>query len=444
MPRPEMIAVQEEHIRRILENEVGEKGKEKDKKEGSDKKESGKRESKKEEPKKEKPKLLPEQLEVLKRYDRSNKLNELKSSTRMCYLSRLRTFSQEVRRPYENVTREDVEKFISGIIDRRQSPNLYKIVIKKFFQWLSDMEDKEYPETVKWIKIKNGKSNHLLPEDLLTPKEIKMLVNAADNFRDKALIMVLQESAARVGELVNIKVGRDILFDEYGARVRLTGKTGTRQVRLVDSVPSLRTWIECHPAKDDPEAPLFISVSKQNRGEGLSEVGVRSILKSLVKRANIKKHVYCHLFRHTRLTELSRGGLSGMGLKQFAGWSDRSTQESTYIHLSSGDVDKKILEMHGIVDRKDKDEEDVLKSKVCPFCQTKCPAMNRFCMNCGREIVDMKQAEEKIAKRNAHDKVFEIMVKSLLTKGSFDLEDLKKELELQSNREIKAGIGLIN
>jgi len=72
------------------------------------------------------------------------------------------------------------------------------------------------------------------------------MIEACDNPRDRALVHVLYESGARSGELLNMKIG-DVEFDQYGAVIRVCGKTGPRRLRLIESVPDLQLWLSMHP-----------------------------------------------------------------------------------------------------------------------------------------------------------------------------------------------------
>ena len=55
-------------------------------------------------------------------------------------------------------------------------------------------------------------------------------------------------------------------FDNYGAFINVDGKTGSRPIRLVKSVPNLANWLDNHPQKEDPEAPLWIILEKPKFG----------------------------------------------------------------------------------------------------------------------------------------------------------------------------------
>jgi len=40
----------------------------------------------------------------------------------------------------------------------------------------------------------------------------------------------------------------------------LKGKTGVRRVRTINATPYLHDWLNMHPNKDDPEAPLWVNI----------------------------------------------------------------------------------------------------------------------------------------------------------------------------------------
>lgn len=58
------------------------------------------------------------------------------------------------------------------------------------------------------------------------------MINTAKHPRDKALIAILYDSGARVGEIAGLLV-KHVSFDQLGAVIMVKGKTGMRRVRLV-------------------------------------------------------------------------------------------------------------------------------------------------------------------------------------------------------------------
>jgi len=60
-----------------------------------------------------------------------------------------------------------------------------------------------------------------------------------------------------------------------------------------------------HPAKNDPEAPLWIKRNKKGV-EPLDHASISKIIKRGAEKAEIKKRVHAHLFRHSRATFLAK------------------------------------------------------------------------------------------------------------------------------------------
>ncbi|MCD6492598.1 MAG: tyrosine-type recombinase/integrase [Archaeoglobaceae archaeon] len=78
-------------------------------------------------------------------------------------------------------------------------------------------------ELVDWFTIGEIKTRKF-PDELLTEDDIKKMIGACKNPRDRALIAVLWESGFRVGELGNMRV-RDVELTDEGTWIKLFGKT---------------------------------------------------------------------------------------------------------------------------------------------------------------------------------------------------------------------------
>ena len=74
------------------------------------------------------------------------------------------------------------------------------------------------------------------------------------------MISVGFEGGFRASELLLTNVD-SVHFDEKGAVVRVHGKTGERSVRLISSAPLLSQYLETHPLRDYPQAPLWVNES---------------------------------------------------------------------------------------------------------------------------------------------------------------------------------------
>jgi hypothetical protein len=203
---------------------------------------------------------------------------------------------------------------------------------------------------------------------------------------------------------------KDITFDEYGAVLRVDGKTGQRRIRIRDSIPDLRLWLNMHPKKNNPNAPLWIGLGYPNKGKkAISTAHLVYIVKRYAKMVLKDNDVSPHTFRHSRATHLANI-LTEAQMKEFFGWEKDSRTPAVYTHLSGRDVDKTLLKAYGIdiEERKGEKEEDILKPITCPICERENPAGSRFC-NCG-QVLDIKTAMKLEEKREVADQdVYEIL-----------------------------------
>lgn len=259
----------------------------------------------------------------------------------------------------------------------------YNVAIRKFYKWLynrniEDEDEWEYPKVVKFIKIKKLKDSKKIPSDLINHQDVRFLVEHCRTLREKALILVLYESGARIGEILNLKI-KDTAFDNYGVRLNLFGKTGHRTIRLVGSAPELTQWLtEEHPKKNDRDSYLFCNVNKGKKGTQLSYPSVKKMLNNLKRESGFKKPINPHHFRHSRATELAEH-LSDSVRCQYFGWVQGSDMARTYTHIV--DTDRIILEMNGLIP-KEKDHNGKFTFTICPRCGTKNPYGSDLCNRC--------------------------------------------------------------
>ena len=94
-----------------------------------------------------------------------------------------------------------------------------------------DPSDHDYPREVKWVRVRR-KRKRILPETLLTREDIERLIRATENPRDRALILTHYESVCRIGEILSLKI-ENVSFDRDGTVLMVSGKTGSRRVRIV-------------------------------------------------------------------------------------------------------------------------------------------------------------------------------------------------------------------
>jgi len=329
------------------------------------------------------------------------------------YIYHLLVLARVAGKPFKSLDREDIERLVSWINASDYTEHTkhdYKIILKKFYQWLRgcNEEEHEYPEEVRWIKTRL-KRKRLLPQALLTPEEVKKLVKAAENQRDKAFILTHYESGCRIGETLSLRI-INVSFDKYGAVLIVDGKTGPRRVRVIAAAPALASWLSIHPLRDNPYAPLWVGIGTVGRYKPLDYNGARALLKRLTRKAGLNKRVYTHLLRHTRATELA-SILTEAQMKEMLGWVQSSDMPSVYVHLSGRDVDNALLRAHGIMTSEEEEESKLtLTTIVCPRCKHRVNAEDKFCSSCGM-VLDSKTAVKLEQERARADQIMDMLLK---------------------------------
>ena len=307
------------------------------------------------------------------------------SKGRLCkLLYTIRYIARYLKIPFPKATKKDIQGVVAEVerCERYAAWTKYdyKVILKKFYKWLKG-NDEVFPEEVRWIHPSVRGSKRTLPEELVTEDEVKRMAEAATHPRDKALVLVLYESGCRIGEIMSLRL-KSVQFDEYGAVLRVSGKTGDRRVRVVASAPSLAAWFDVHPHRDDPNSAVWVGRYHRYSDHVPSYASFIVVLRELAVRAGVKRRIYPHLFRHSRATALA-GKLTEAQMKEHFGWVQSSKMASVYVHLSGRDVDNAILQTYGVVNKELTAPDEKFIPKNCPRCKTHNAPTSKFCTSCG-------------------------------------------------------------
>lgn len=296
---------------------------------------------------------------------------------------------------------------------QKASKHMYKALFKKFLDKYGEKTHNKALKELSNFKISNAKPKTKLPEDILTETEVVKLINNAEGIRNKAMIAVLYESGARIGELEKCKFRHVQEFhrgSEHGYRIIVNGKTGPRQVPIYLFQQWLRTWLEvCNNI--DPDTPLFPTTRKYAEDSFSSDEKIRSnsknqthdyvplkskrvniILRDAAKKAGIKKNVHAHALRHARATRLANN-FSDQQLKVHMGWTSGSNMTAIYCHLSGKDTENALLRSYGIIVEEDENN----KVEKCAQCGEVLSPGFRLCPKCGMPLThEAKESKDKI------------------------------------------------
>jgi site-specific recombinase XerD len=318
--------------------------------------------------------------------------------TRIKHLQVLLMLSKALDKPFREATKPDVEGIVYGIrTNPRYGPwtvHKHLVCIKRFFKWLYEGED--YPDCVRWIKSTVKEKDTRLPESLLTQDEVKSMMQACDNPRDRCLLSLLNELGVRIGELLSITISS---IEEGGDHHRIAiqySKTKPRKLKAIDSRPYIAQWLNEHPTRD-PKDKLFTGLGSTNMGKPLAYPACSALIRRIAERANVTKAVNPHSWRHSTATRYANY-MTHAQLCYWFGWAQGSRIPSRYIHLSGQDMDSTLDAMRGKISTKK--IENTLTMKTCNFCHTENQGINDLCQQCGSSLnlksILKKEEEEKL------------------------------------------------
>jgi len=171
----------------------------------------------------------------------------------------------------------------------------------------------------------------------LEEKEMQALLNAVDltsrtGLRDKALLLLLYNTGARVSEIVELKVA-DLRLDG-SAQVQLLGKGQKyRNCPLwPETVEALHDYLQQRAPKDPAAQQLFLNTN----GSPITRFGVRHILGQYATAAKSQcpsiaaKAVNPHTIRHTTAMHLLR---AGNDINMISYWLGHANINTTHIYV---------------------------------------------------------------------------------------------------------------
>jgi site-specific recombinase XerD len=298
----------------------------------------------------------------------------------------LASIGEMLGKPFTEATSEDIKRIVHHYEASDYSVwtrHDIKVILKQFYKWL-DGED--YPKVVKWIKTTiPHKDKPLIKEaELLSEEEVNKLIATADHPRNKAILAILGESGARIGEIGNLTIGQ-IKIDASGAVLNVSGKTGRRRLRIISATPFLVKWLDIHPDNANPYAPLWINIGTKDYHKQMTYEGIRKVLIETFQKAGIKKRCHPYIFRHSRASQLARH-LTEFQMNSYFGWIQGSRMPSLYVHISGKDLDEDILRINGM---KPGEKPIAYKPQLraCPRCREINSPTALYCCKCA-EIVD--------------------------------------------------------
>ncbi len=266
----------------------------------------------------------------------------------------------------------DVEKLTEYLLanDMKKTPGEVELKdLQHFIQWIAELGMtatsqsriisgirgfyhycllEKISDTNPSVLLEAPKTKRALP-DFLSFEEIEKIIaqidlSTDDGGRNKAILETMYSCGLRVSELVNLRIS--CLYLDVGF-IRVIGK-GDKE-RLVpigtDAIKFIKIYkdnIRVHQSiQTGFEDILFLN----NRGKNLSRVMIFYIIKSLARKAEIKKNISPHTFRHSFATHLVEGGADLRAVQEMLGHESITTTE-IYTHLDRDFLRNTLQQFH--------------------------------------------------------------------------------------------------
>ena len=236
--------------------------------------------------------------------------------------------------------RETVVDFLDWLETKRNcsitTRNQRLVAIHSFVRFVQKMSPENLFEFQKVLNIPDKKcAKTIVP--FLSGEEMRILLSMPDpstkaGFRDLVLLAVLYDTAARVQEIIDLKVS-DLRLDKPPV-IALHGKgSKTRYVPVTEKTQNLlKTYLQRKPQNagiSDGEQYVFVNQKRQQ----LSRWGISYIINKYADMArrqasfNVSFSVTPHVFRHSKSVHLLQSGVNLIYIRDFLGHSDCSTTQ---------------------------------------------------------------------------------------------------------------------
>jgi integrase/recombinase XerD len=363
------------------------------------------------------------------------------------------------KKSYKEFTREDLLQYLDSFRRPEASDplhqwigsyNVERILIMRFFKWLyyPHLEQKKRlkPNVIENIPLlRRNEQSIYKPSDLWTLEDDLLFLKYCPSLREKCYHTMSRDLSCRPHEILKLRL-KDIQFKNNGncqyAEVLLNGKTGSRTIPLIGSIPYLKDWMDQHPQTGNPNSPLICGLGK-TLGRRLTANAVyqkyinyrEKLFPRLLDNPSIppedkqkirellKKPWNPYIRRHSALTEKSTI-LKENVLRQHAGWSIGSQMPQKYLHYFGNESSEGILQANGIIP---KDQQiDQLRPKQCPNCSEPNKPDSKFCAKC-RMVLTYDAYSETIEEKERK----ESEVKLLQDKYEQDMKTMREEMNQQ-------------
>jgi site-specific recombinase XerD len=220
-------------------------------------------------------------------------------NTQNGYKRDLEKFFEMVDKSALEMTFKDINPYFLSLIGENKAPrtlNRKMAAVRCFFKFLLK---NEYIQTDPSVKLESSKLPKRLPE-YMTDQQVRLVMDATNNYRDKVIMMVLYTSGARLNEIYQLNRNS---VDFENKRIITIGKGNKQEFYCLNSeaLEMLKKYLD---ERIDFSSALFVN----KQGQRIGKRYIQRMLAECGKKVGID-HVHPHLYRHTLASRLAMEGI---------------------------------------------------------------------------------------------------------------------------------------
>ncbi len=313
-------------------------------------------------------------------------VGDLRIRTYLAWLPRVAArLGDEFLTPTRETPTHFLERFPSSEYAMWSQENAWHCA-RRYWRWSFDRAGVDLPS---WLHLTFHKNSYskVGPADMLTREDVSAIADHTTSHRDRAWVWCLFNSRRRPGEVFKLTLGDIEVHPEGYIDLAIRPEKGSAAMPASlyeDAVPALLTWLDSHPRKGDPGAPLWVGLKGLQRGKPVTYRFMHKVSIEAARRASIKKPADPYNFRRSGLTLLSKDPAIPYSIfERIGGWVPGSRAPRRYIHIGNRDVQDVLNTRYGITPASPLEASAPRTPKVCGRCQNANRADARFCLRCG-------------------------------------------------------------
>ncbi|PSF29178.1 integrase [Aphanothece hegewaldii CCALA 016] len=252
-------------------------------------------------------------------------------TTKVSYYSTAKQFREFIGKPLSDVMIEDLNLWCDRLKMTYKPVTVQDkiLIIKSLYSYCFSVG---YLQNNIMALIKTPKVKDDLAQRILDEREVKLLINATSNHRDKVILALMYGCGLRVSEVSELTWG-----DLKNGKLTVYGKGNkTRTVIVPESVIMMLLNLKPHP-----KLPYMFTSRSQTR---LSRVSIFKMVKKCAEMSGLSDKISPHFLRHSHASHSLKNGANVRLVQASLGHSSVTTTER-YLHIDPDECSSQFINL---------------------------------------------------------------------------------------------------